>query len=317
MATQRGFYPSGAAFEFMPELVGAFVQVERLASQQPDLFQRLNEFQPHVLVGYASVLEALGVARRVAALDGIATNREFERATYATCAAVHRVDLWRAGPRPLRHRRVLVLVDGCPTHGGAHINADWAIVEIVDSQYRPVPPGQLGDKVVITNLANRVQPFIRYEVDDRIALATQPCGCGSRLPRIERIEGRTGDLFWTRDANGDDRMLSGVLLHAAVDAIPEIREWQAIQTERNRIELHLQLARGALPSPAEVRSLVLAKLIELGLPRNLGRRANRARLEHDPATGKRRRMISKVGPPQPFFAAASDAAVPTNSLPVV
>jgi phenylacetate-coenzyme A ligase PaaK-like adenylate-forming protein len=212
----------------------------------------------------------------------------------------------------------LFLSDGCPTHGGAHINADWAIVEIVDSQYRPVPPGQLGDKVLITNLANRVQPFIRYEVDDRIALATQPCGCGSRLPRIERIEGRTGDLFWTRDANGDDRMLSGVLLHAAVDAIPEIREWQAIQTERNRIELHLQLARGASPSPAEVRSLVLAKLIELGLPCEVSVDVRIVRaLEHDPATGKRRRMISKVGPPQPFFAAASDAAVPTNSLPVV
>ncbi|MES1213184.1 MAG: phenylacetate--CoA ligase family protein [Singulisphaera sp.] len=311
VATQRGFYPSGAAFELMPELVGAFVRVERLAAQQPDLFQRLNAFQPHVLVGYASVLDALAWRSdqlQLTELRQIANSSEQltprSRQHIESTFGVPVIDHYATG-------ECLFLSDGCPTHGGAHINSDWAIVEVVDNQYRPVAPGQLGDKVLITNLANRVQPFIRYEVDDRISLATQPCGCGSRLPRIERIEGRSGDLFWTRDANGD-RMLSGVLLHTAADAIPDIREWQALQTERNRIEWRVQLAAHSALTSADVRSFLLAKLHELGLPREvvIDVRLVHA-LGHDPATGKRRRMISIVGPPNHVPAISGGVACQT------
>ncbi len=297
VATQRGFYPSGAAFEFMSELVGPFVRVERLASQQPDLFQRLNDFQPHVLVSYASVLDALAWRsdllrlthlRQIASSSEQLTPRARERIQASFGVPV--VDHYATG-------ECLFLSDGCPTHGGAHINVDWAIVEVVDRHYRPVPPGELGDKVLVTNLANRVQPFIRYEVDDRLALATGPCTCGSHLPRIERIEGRSGDVFWTRDAHGD-RMLSGVLFHTAADAIPDIREWQAVHAERNHIELSLQLSCAASQSAADARTRLIAKLRELGLPREVTINVRIVRfLASDPVTGKRRRMINRVGPP--------------------
>ena len=46
----RGFYPSGAATEFMPELVGRFVHIQRYSSMQKDLIDQLNRFQPNVLV---------------------------------------------------------------------------------------------------------------------------------------------------------------------------------------------------------------------------------------------------------------------------
>ena len=39
---------------------------------------------------------------------------------------------------------------------------DNAIFEVVDEQYRPVPPGVYGDKVLITMLSSRTQPLIRY-----------------------------------------------------------------------------------------------------------------------------------------------------------
>ncbi len=308
VASQRGFYPSGAAFEFMPELAGAFVRVERLASEQPDLFQRLNDFQPNVLVGYASVLDALVWRRdqlRLTELRQIANSSEQLtpriRQHVEEAFGVPLLDHYATG-------ECLFLSDGCPTHGGAHVNTDWAILEVVDRDYRPVPTGQLGDKVLITNLANYVQPFIRYEVDDRIALATQSCDCGSRLPRIERIEGRSGDLFWTRESSGY-RMLSGVLFHAATDATTCVREWQAIQTERNHIELHLQLTDETLTTFGEVEALLLAKLHEFGLPRAVTVEVRLVRhVPCDPATGKRRRMISKVGQPQQFAAVESDTS---------
>ena len=93
----------------------------------------------------------------------------------------------------------LFVSEGCPTDVGAHINADWAILEVVDENDRPVAMGQVGKRVLITNLANFVQPFIRYEIEDMLQLTDKPCRCGSRLPRIERIQGRTSELFWVGD----------------------------------------------------------------------------------------------------------------------
>jgi phenylacetate-CoA ligase len=298
VATQQGFYPSGAAFEFMSELVGRFVRVERLASQQPDLFQRLNEFQPNVLVSYASILDAL--AHRLDRLRLTELRQIGSSSEQLTASIRGRIEA-AFGVPVLDHYATgecLFLSEGCATDGGAHINSDCSILEVVDEDHRAVPPGALGKKVLITNLANYVQPFLRYEVDDRVALATRPCRCGSRFPRIERIEGRLGDLFWTRDAQGF-RMLSGVFFHAAADAIPEIRAWQAVQRERNNIDIALQLLPDTSLSATTARQALVAKLKDLGLPpgvtvdvRIVGS------LPPDPTTGKLRRMISKVGPPE-------------------
>ena len=42
---------------------------------------------------------------------------------------------------------------------------------MVDDEYRPVPAGVPGAKVLVTNLYNRVQPLIRYEVGDVVTLS--------------------------------------------------------------------------------------------------------------------------------------------------
>ena len=68
----------------------------------------------------------------------------------------------------------------CP-EGSLHVGADWAIVEPVDEHYRPVPAGQPSYTALLTNLANRVQPFIRYDLGDRITVGRTPCACGSAV----------------------------------------------------------------------------------------------------------------------------------------
>jgi hypothetical protein len=96
----------------------------------------------------------------------------------------------------------LFLSNGCHTDPGAHVNADWAILEVVDEANRPIPAGQPGHKILLTHLANTVQPFIRYEIADRVVMGTSPCRCGNRLPRVERVDGRSADFFWVRDGSG-------------------------------------------------------------------------------------------------------------------
>jgi phenylacetate-coenzyme A ligase PaaK-like adenylate-forming protein len=66
--------------------------------------------------------------------------------------------------------------------GSLHLNADWVVLEPVDSDYRPVPPGVMSHSVLLTNLANRVQPIIRYDLGDSVLMEPAPCACGSPFP---------------------------------------------------------------------------------------------------------------------------------------
>jgi phenylacetate-CoA ligase len=296
VALHRGFYPSGAAFEFLPELMGRYVQMRRLSSQQTDLASQLNDFQPHAVVAYASVLEALAlqVGRlRLTELRQIGNSSEqlTERAR-SRIEAAFRVPI-------LNHfgtGECLFLSDGCPTDGGAHINSDWAILEVVDDDYRPVLPGELGKRILITNLANRVQPFIRYEIGDRLQMSTSPCRCGNRLPRIERIDGRAAELFWVDDG-ARRQYLTGVLFHSAVDSLHEVREWQTVQLQRNHIEVRLELLPNVRLSAETAERVLSSRLAELGLPGSVSFQVKIVeKLAADAATGKFRRMISLIGP---------------------
>lgn len=295
----RGFYPSAAAFEYFPQVAGRFVKLEWLSATDPDLISRLNDFQPTVMVAYASVLEALALQSdllKLRSLQQVGNSSEqlTARARQRIRAAfnVPIMDHYGTG-------ECLMLSDGCPTHGGAHINADWAQLEVVDHLDRPVAPGTAGKKVLITNLANTVQPFIRYEVGDQVTLATEPCSCGSRLPRIERIDGRTAELFWVATVDGNAfRMLPGVLFHSAVDALPGVREWRAVQVARNQVEVQLELLPHVGLSLADAQRFLVERLREFGLPAGVRVDARIVlRLHPDEKTGKFKRMVSQVGPP--------------------
>jgi phenylacetate-coenzyme A ligase PaaK-like adenylate-forming protein len=75
-----------------------------------------------------------------------------------------------------------------------HVNSDWYVLEPVDEHDQPVPAGQLSHAVLVTNLANRVQPLIRYKMGDRVTISPDPCPCGSPFPVIEVI-GRTDEIL--------------------------------------------------------------------------------------------------------------------------
>jgi phenylacetate-coenzyme A ligase PaaK-like adenylate-forming protein len=92
-------------------------------------------------------------------------------------------------------------------HGALHLNSDWAILESVDDHGHAVPDGEQGATVLLTNLANHVQPVIRYDLGDRVTLHAQACTCGSALPTLD-VRGRDDDTL--RLASGGGRTV-GVL----------------------------------------------------------------------------------------------------------
>jgi phenylacetate-CoA ligase len=89
--------------------------------------------------------------------------------------------------------------------GSMHISCDYGIIEVLDDDDRPVPAGQVG-QLVCTSLVNFTQPFIRYRVGDLGALGDGFCSCGSSLPMLDRIEGRTDAVLITRDGRRIGRL---------------------------------------------------------------------------------------------------------------
>ena len=297
---KRGFYPSAAVFEFMPREVRPFLDILWLSQTDADVVEALNAYRPTILTAYAGVLEELALAAEAGRLrigerlTQIVSNSEAltdrAKARIEAAFGLHVMNNYATG-------ECTFLSNGCPTDGGAHLNVDWSILEVVDARGHPVEPGTPGSKVLVTNLANMALPFIRYEVGDVVTMAAGPCRCGSRLPRVERIEGRTADTFWI-EADGGYRQLISSVFKNAFDYTREVREWRATQVDRNRFGIEVELIAGATLDEGHLW-WSLNRQLELYRFRDLVEVSIRVvpRLAADPSTGKFRRIVSPVGPP--------------------
>src|SRR5205814_955593 len=146
------------------------------------LVARLNDFQPEYITGYTSSLEVLAreqaegrLRLRGGRLRGLTNTSEplpaSSRALVEEAFGVHISDCYSMA-------ECMALSSGCPVAEGAHVNSDLALFEVVDDDYRPVPAGTPGTRVLVTNLVNLVQPLIRYEIGDVVTLSPRPCPCG-------------------------------------------------------------------------------------------------------------------------------------------
>jgi len=79
----------------------------------------------------------------------------------------------------------------CPAANHLHIVAPDFIFEVLDENDLPVAVGGEG-RAVITGLANRAMPLIRYEVGDLVKTGSY-CPAGITWPIVEQISGRIRD----------------------------------------------------------------------------------------------------------------------------
>lgn len=120
-------------------------------------------------------------------------------------------------------------------HGTLHLAEDVVHFE----WQRPSPDSSLLTPLV-TDFTRRAQAMIRYRMNDLLALQAEPCPCGSILQPISRVEGRQDDVFWLQTGSGAWRMVTpDVIRNAIVDASPAVRDFRAVQTAPDRIEVML------------------------------------------------------------------------------
>ncbi|ARO86523.1 capsule biosynthesis protein CapK [Nitrosospira lacus] len=174
----------------------------------------------------------------------------------------------------------------CP-HSGMHITAEDIIVEIVDQQGVPVPYGEVGE-IVVTHLATRDFPFIRYRTGDIGVLDSKPCTCGRGLPLLKEIQGRSTDFLVAQNGT----VMHGLALIYVLRELPQILAFKIIQESRDFTRV-LAVSEGGL-NPE------LVEKIELGFKARLGQGVKIAieEVTEIPAekSGKFRYVISRVAP---------------------
>jgi len=105
----------------------------------------------------------------------------------------------------------------CPFQNGMHLWEDSYIVEIIDPETgEPVPEGKTGE-LVLTTINREGMPLLRYRTKDLTRIIPGNCPCGRNHIRIDRIQGRSDDMFIIKGVNIFPIQVEQVLM-----AIPEV-----------------------------------------------------------------------------------------------
>jgi phenylacetate-coenzyme A ligase PaaK-like adenylate-forming protein len=145
----------------------------------------------------------------------------------------------------------------CPAdRSRMHPNPATAVVEVVDRQGNPLPPGREGH-VLLTNLYNRTMPLIRYYLGDRaVLLKSGVCSCGFAGPAMRLVEGRDDDFLVLPDGREIPPRVAYEVIRGALpderighELIQAIESFQIVQEAIDLIEIRV------VPGPAYSRDL--------------------------------------------------------------
>ncbi|ATG91230.1 phenylacetate--CoA ligase family protein [Methylomonas koyamae] len=212
------------AFEMSAEKVDGFIR-------------QLQQIRPKMLFGYPSALAHIASRAQQTGvrLDDLGVKVAFVTSERLYDHQREKIESVFACPVANGYggRDAGFIAHQCP-HGGMHITAEDIIVEIVDKDGKPLPNGELGE-IVVTHLATRDFPFIRYRTGDMGILSEKICGCGRGLPLLEDIQGRTTDFVVALDGT----VLHGLALIYVLRDLEGVEAFKITQESLEKTTVHI------------------------------------------------------------------------------
>lgn len=240
-----GHFAGYVSFERLRRIVPPFLspQTQVISVLDPliRVAERLQTMQPGVLVTYPSCAVALAQMQ----LDG--------------ALRIAPGEIWLGGEQVSpAQRHALESAFGCMVRnaygasecysiafecaqGQLHVNHDWVILEAVDANLQAVSVGELSHTTLLTNLANRTQPLLRYQLDDRIRFVPEPCACGCAFPVIE-LQGRADDTLRLPGRRHRRVTILPLALQTVIEDEARVTQFQVLCRPRGRLELRLDPA---------------------------------------------------------------------------
>jgi len=116
----------------------------------------------------------------------------------------------------------------CQEQSGLHLWEDAYFAEIVHPETgEPVPDGEEGE-LVMTTLCREGMPIFRYRTRDLTYFIPEPCPCGRKHRRINRIAARSDDMIILKGVNIYPMQIERVLMD-----FPEVAENYLIVLEND------------------------------------------------------------------------------------
>lgn len=251
-----------------------------------ELVDRLNTMGGHILGGYPSVLIRLAGEQRAGRLNLTPAMIVSTSESLLPQVRDALTDAFRA-PVVDTFACTEGLV-GSSDPGGSVLsfNSDLCITELVDEHNRPVQAGCPSAKILLTNLYNRTQPLIRYELAD--VFVAEPTAQGAGGLRA-RVLGRADDVLRYPGVTLHPHVIRSVLVQSR-----QIADYQVRQTPSG-IDLDVLPAGPAgLEGPIEQDELMRRlreQLAQAGLSDpEIGLRVV-SRLDRQPDSGKLTRFV--------------------------
>lgn len=203
-----------------------------------EFIARIRARRPRMLFGYPSAISHIATHARK---RGVAMNDLGVRVVFVTSERLydHQRDIIEsvfAAPVANGYggRDAGFIAHQCP-QGGMHITAEDIIVEIVSPEGQVLPPGEAGE-IVVTHLATRDYPFVRYRTGDIGVLDESQCGCGRGLPMLKEIQGRSTDFVVRRDGT----VMHGLALIYVLREIPGVAAFKILQESTDLTRVWIQ-----------------------------------------------------------------------------
>jgi phenylacetate-CoA ligase len=235
------------------------------ATPLPRLVAGLDAMQPEVLICAASLgglladeqlAGRLHIAPRSVAFGSEALTPDLRRSIRAAWG-VEPTGMYAATEAP-------VIASSTPEHPELEVAEDVVVVEVVDEDDRPVPVGEPGAKVLVTNLVDLAQPLVRYELTDAVTESPRPHPSGRPWRCLASVDGRTADILHLPGPDGVRVPVHPSVLGSAVAPFPEVGQYAFVYDAGG---LHTRVVLGpaaARDVPERLRAALVAALASTG-----------------------------------------------------
>jgi putative adenylate-forming enzyme len=189
----------------------------------------LNQFPPQVLVAPASILQALAKAQEAGSLT-INPQRIINVAEVLEADVAQEIEKAFAQKVHQIYQATEGFLAYTCEQGNLHLNETYIHIEKnwLDNEKKRFQP-------IITDFTRSTQIILRYQLNDVLRVADQPCSCGNAETCITAIEGRSDEIFWLPEKKSQELkpIYPDSLRRCMMLVEPELQEYKIIQRGRN------------------------------------------------------------------------------------
>jgi putative adenylate-forming enzyme len=291
-------------FKRVPTLRHLFINMKILSMLDPldRIVEELNKYQPDQLTSNTFFIALLAQEQLAGRLNIAFKHPMSYIAGSGEVLAEHTRELAsRAWNMKVQNTygamECYLMATSCRTYDHLHLMSYLCMIEIVDRRYKPVPQGQYGEKILLTNLFNFTQPIIRYEIEDVTGYANQSCECGSPFPTLLPVQGRTTDFFYFKNPRGGYDQFPPNILNAWLLYMHEVRQYQIVQTARNELTFIYVSQNRAINIEQKLKQALAEALAQRGFEDHVSLRFKQVEsIPRHERSGKYKPMISLGAP---------------------